>query len=138
MKFFAILLSVAALAVSAVAIPLEVRNAIARVRAADVAPGGRGTFFHPGLGACGESNTDSDAVVAIGAGIFDSGAHCLQWVKISANGLTAFGQVVDVCESCGNGDLDMSPSLFEVFAPLSAGVVEVSWNFEPFGFQPPK
>lgn len=54
------------------------------------------------------------------------------------NGISAFGQVVDVCESCGDGDIDMSPSLFEQMAPLSEGVIQVSWNFEPVGFQPPK
>lgn len=34
------------------------------------------TFFHPGLGACGETNTDSDFIVALGHAEFDSGSFC--------------------------------------------------------------
>jgi len=139
-KLFATLASVAVLAASAVASPLEARNATVRVRAADVTHTGRGTFFDPGLGACGDTNTDSDPVVAIGIGRFGSGGNCFQWMKITntANGNTVFGQTLDACESCGDSDIDMSPSLFEQLAPLSEGVITVSWNFEPFGFQPPK
>ncbi|KLO08985.1 Non-catalytic module family EXPN protein [Schizopora paradoxa] len=137
-QLFSVLAAVAVLAGSAVASPLETRNATVRVRAADVTHTGRGTFFTPGLGACGQTSTSSDPVVAIGAGRFGSGGNCFQWMKITANGVTAFGQTLDECESCGDSDIDMSPSLFQNFAPLSQGVVEVTWNFEPFGFQPPK
>jgi len=137
-KLFASLASVAVLAASAVASPFEVHNATVRVRAADVTHTGRGTWFNPGLGACGDTNSDSDPVVAIGAPRFGSGGNCFQWIKITANGVTAFGQTLDECEGCGENDLDLSPSLFENFAPLSQGVISVSWNFEPFGFSPPK
>ncbi|KLO11476.1 hypothetical protein SCHPADRAFT_470227 [Schizopora paradoxa] len=109
MKFIASLASVAVLVSSAVATPLSVepRNATVRVRAADVTHTGRGTWFNPGLGACGETNSDSDPVLAIGSSRFGSGGNCFQWVKITANGVTAFGQTVDSCPGCGEDDLGL-------------------------------
>ncbi|KLO11493.1 Non-catalytic module family EXPN protein [Schizopora paradoxa] len=130
--------AIAAFAIPAMASPVE--NATLAVRADDVTHTGRGTWFHPGLGACGQTNNDNDPVVAIGIGRFGSGGNCNQWMKITntATGATAFGQTLDACESCGDSDIDMSPSLFQKLAPLSQGVITVSWNFEPVGFQPPK
>lgn len=31
---------------------------------------------------------------------------------------------------------DLSPSLFQNFAPIDQGVIPVSWDFMPQGFQP--
>jgi len=97
---------------------------------------GQGTWFEVGLGACGYENVNSDKIVALSVERYGDGGNCNQYVKITANGNTEYAQVRDECEACGEYSLDMSPSLFEEFASLSVGVIDISWNFEPFGFEP--
>ncbi|KAI0057887.1 riboflavin-aldehyde forming enzyme [Artomyces pyxidatus] len=92
--------------------------------------GGRGTWFDVGLGACGLYNVDSDFIVALATPDYAGGAHCNQMITITANGQTASAQVRDECPSCNSGSIDMSPGLFQQFASLDVGVVEVSWNYD--------
>ncbi|TDL17537.1 hypothetical protein BD410DRAFT_794232 [Rickenella mellea] len=82
-----------------------------------------------------EQNTDH--IVAISSQRFANGGNCNQWIRISANGKTAFGLTRDSCPGCGVDDLDLTPTLFQKFASLDVGVITVTWNFEPFGFVPP-
>jgi len=99
---------------------------------------GRGTWYEPGLGACGFTDSASDPVLAIGQGRYGDGGNCNQWVAITntANGATAFGLTRDECESCSTEDLDMSPSLFQQLGNLDQGVITVSWHFQAKGWQP--
>ncbi|KAH7926484.1 hypothetical protein BV22DRAFT_1009043 [Leucogyrophana mollusca] len=92
---------------------------------------GRGTWFNVGLGACGETNVNSDPIVAISSAIYGSGGNCGQWVHVTntANGKSAYGMTRDECPSCSSGSLDMSPGLFEQIGDLDTGVLEISWNF---------
>jgi len=92
---------------------------------------GRGTWFSPGLGNCGKTDGDGDLILAIGKQLYDrtGGSHCNQMVKIVANGKTAYGKTRDSCQSCSDNDIDMSPALFQKFAPLDTGVLKVSWSF---------
>ncbi|KIM35926.1 hypothetical protein M413DRAFT_325213 [Hebeloma cylindrosporum] len=99
---------------------------------------GRGTWFHPGMGNCGKRNGDNDLILAIGKKLYDrnGGSNCDQWVEIVANGKKAYGKTRDSCQSCTDNDIDMSPALFKKLAPLSTGVVKVSWHFMAKGWQP--
>lgn len=101
---------------------------------------GRGTWFHVGEGNCGKWNVDSDHIVAVPKSLYDQnkGSNCGQYVRITNRdtGKTVYGLTRDSCPSCGWGDLDMSPSLFEELAPLSKGVVNISWNFMARGWNP--
>jgi len=97
---------------------------------------GRGTWFYPGLGACGYTDGSGDPIVAISSKRWGTGSNCDQWLKITADGKTAYARARDECPSCGSGDLDMSPSLFEKFASLDVGVLSISWNFQPKGWAP--
>ncbi|KAG7086437.1 hypothetical protein E1B28_002391 [Marasmius oreades] len=91
---------------------------------------GRATFFYVGLGNCGWNSVDSDWVVALSLGSnYDNGAHCGRNVRVNANGVSRTATVVDSCPSCGWGDLDMSPSFFQNFASLDAGVFQMSWDW---------
>ena len=36
----------------------------------------KGTYFNVGLGACGEFDTDDDAIVAISADLYGDGGYC--------------------------------------------------------------
>ncbi|KAF8636194.1 hypothetical protein AX17_003682 [Amanita inopinata Kibby_2008] len=101
---------------------------------------GRGTWFHVGLGNCGNWNVDSDHIVAIPKSLYDhnGGHNCGQWIEIVnvRNGKKAFGLTRDSCPSCGSGDLDMSPSLFSVLDSLDVGVLKISWHFMNKAWKP--
>jgi len=90
---------------------------------------GVGTYFIPGLGACGRTNSASDLIVAISSAIYDGGAHCFDLVEISSGGKSVQAQVVDECPSCNANDLDLSPATFEKFAPLAQGEIDITWEF---------
>ncbi|KIO16151.1 hypothetical protein M407DRAFT_57369, partial [Tulasnella calospora MUT 4182] len=89
---------------------------------------GRGTWFNVGLGACGKRNKDSQPIIAMNKVQWNNGKLCGKWLTIKANGKTAKGYIEDLCPSCKKGALDLSPSLFKKFAPLSKGVITVNWN----------
>ncbi|KAG7092289.1 hypothetical protein E1B28_008651 [Marasmius oreades] len=89
----------------------------------------RFTFYDPGLGACGGTNSNSDFIVALNAPQWDGGSHCFQTITITFEGKTHDAQVVDLCPGCPYGGLDMSRSLFDVFAPQDRGVISGSWEF---------
>lgn len=67
----------------------------------------QGTWYYPGLGACGYTDSSSDDVLAISVDIYGSGGYCNQWVSITntATGNVAYGQIRDKCMGCAAGDL---------------------------------
>ncbi|KAG7088276.1 hypothetical protein E1B28_012289 [Marasmius oreades] len=99
---------------------------------------GKGTWFHPGMGNCGNYNTDNDPIVAIGLDLYkqNGGNNCGQWVSITSNDKHAYGIIWDSCPGCNNNDLDMSPTLFQKFGPLDKGVLDIKWEFQPRGWSP--
>ncbi|KAF8588583.1 hypothetical protein K439DRAFT_1613423 [Ramaria rubella] len=92
---------------------------------------GRGTFFYPGLGNCGEWNDSNDPIIAISTEIYGDGDNCGQWVHITNtdNGQTTYGLVRDSCPSCAAGSLDMSPDVFQNLASLDVGVIPITWHY---------
>ncbi|VUC30919.1 unnamed protein product [Clonostachys rosea] len=97
------------------------------------------TYFHQGLGSCGQTKSDSDAVVALSALDYGEWANpneatvCGKWIKITAsNGKTARAQVWDKCPGgeCVSGGIDVSPSVFTQIADLSVGRLTVTWEYE--------
>ncbi|ESK92216.1 non-catalytic module family expn protein [Moniliophthora roreri MCA 2997] len=91
---------------------------------------GRATYFYVGLGNCGDTNVDADIVVALATSTYNNGAHCNQQVKITdSKGTVQYATVKDSCSTCAEGDLDMSPSLFQLFNSLDTGVFPMSWEF---------
>jgi len=99
---------------------------------------GRGTWYYPGMGNCGWENSAGDPVVAISVGLYDSNeaSNCGQWMFIEYNGASTYARTVDSCQSCGPNDIDMSPDTFKALAPLSIGVIQVTWNFMNKEFSP--
>ncbi|KAK7444274.1 hypothetical protein VKT23_001168 [Stygiomarasmius scandens] len=92
---------------------------------------GTATYFEVGLGNCGWQSVDTDWVVALAKSTYGDGEHCGKQVKITnSDGTEATATVVDSCQSCAAGDLDMSPGLFSHFASLGLGVFSISWEFE--------
>lgn len=96
------------------------------------------TYYTPGLGSCGVTNTESDHIVALAIGMMQAGYSgnpnlnplCGRSITISSGGKTATATITDTCPGCSDGSLDLTPSLFEVFDPLSVGRVSgVEWWF---------
>ncbi|VUC24497.1 unnamed protein product [Clonostachys rosea] len=97
------------------------------------------TYFHQGMGACGQFHSDSDAVVALSSFDFGNDANpnkaavCGKWIKIThKNGKTARAQVWDKCPGgeCVSGSIDVSPSVFTQIVDSSVGRTQVTWEFE--------
>jgi hypothetical protein len=99
-----------------------------------------------GSGACGVVFNSTDLVVSLNSAQYDNGANCFKTVSITANGVTVQARVLDEvrgktaqtprmfadilqCPGCQYAGLDLSPSLFQEFAPLDLGETIGSWYF---------
>jgi len=98
------------------------------------------TWYNPsvGIGACGRRNSDSELVVALNAPQFDpqtpggnpnNNRLCGRRVRLNFQGRSADATIVDRCPGCRNGDLDLSPALFQRFASLGTGRIRGTWDF---------
>lgn len=87
---------------------------------------GQMTYFYPGLGACGETNNNKDAVAAVSSAVYNSGGGCNKVATIHYNGKSTTARVVDVCPSCDTGNLDVSPSVFQALSDLATGRIDVT------------
>lgn len=102
-----------------------------RAPAADAAAAsysGQMTYFYPGLGACGETNSNTDAVAAVSSAVYASGGGCNKVATIHYNGKSTTARVVDLCPSCATGSIDVSPTVFQALSDLSAGRIDVTWE----------
>lgn len=96
---------------------------------------GDGTYYQPGLGSCGWTNSDSDMIVAVNHIQMANGANsnhnpnCGRTIKVKGPKGSVTVKVVDTCPGCGSGALDLSPAAFEKIADLSAGRVPISWSY---------
>ncbi|KAF8975236.1 hypothetical protein BGZ46_009316 [Entomortierella lignicola] len=61
----------------------------------------------------------------------DGYSQCGRTVSITVGGTTVQAKVVDTCPAqyCAWGALDLSQAVFKQFAPLSQGVVQLTWDF---------
>lgn len=88
------------------------------------------TYYDVGLGSCGQTNTDSESVVAMAEGMMQK-SYCGRSITISYEGNTHQATVVDTCPGCSGASLDLSPSLFTAVAPSGDGRVHgVDWWFD--------
>ncbi|KIK68117.1 hypothetical protein GYMLUDRAFT_36947 [Collybiopsis luxurians FD-317 M1] len=102
---------------------------------------GDGTFYAPGLGACGLTNTSTQMIAAIGHTAFDTfpGATvnpnlnpiCGKSVKATYGTKSVTVQIVDRCAGCaGEYDLDFSESAFALLADPAVGRIHgVTWEY---------
>ncbi|KAL7271394.1 hypothetical protein RUND412_005844 [Rhizina undulata] len=86
---------------------------------------GDGTFYYPGLGACGVTNTASDLIVATNIAHFECGKQ----IQITRNGVSVTATIQDLCAGCSVDDVDMSPAVFTQLATEAEGRVSVTWKF---------
>ncbi|KAF8498448.1 RlpA-like double-psi beta-barrel-protein domain-containing protein-containing protein, partial [Gautieria morchelliformis] len=93
---------------------------------------GQGTWYIPGLGACGSYNTRADYVVAINQAQYHSKmCHKHDRIINMKNGKSVHAETADECPTCSFGSLDMSPVVFSAIAEsgLDEGRLEISWSF---------
>lgn len=93
---------------------------------------GEMTYYDPATGnqvACGGYFTPGDRIAALGASDFDGRGVCGKTATVSYQGKTTTVRVVDRCEACKDGDIDVTPTSFQDLAPLPVGRVPgVSWE----------
>ncbi|KAK0556274.1 hypothetical protein OC844_005893 [Tilletia horrida] len=100
--------------------------------------GGKGTWFNVAENEvdCGGYYKPSDFVVALNQGQYGNldarSPYCDQYISITSNGKTATAKIVDACpespDACHWGALDMSTGLFQFFAGLDVGVIDIQWH----------
>ncbi|KAJ3992034.1 RlpA-like double-psi beta-barrel-protein domain-containing protein-containing protein [Lentinula boryana] len=94
---------------------------------------GDGTWYETGLGACGITNTDGDAIVAAAWQTFDEYPNpiCNKQVTMYYGGKSVTATITDRCAGCaGAADLDMSPSLFDTLVgDPGIGRVSITWHY---------
>ncbi|KAI1108228.1 RlpA-like double-psi beta-barrel-protein domain-containing protein-containing protein [Nemania sp. NC0429] len=113
---------------SALAAPVSSINGDAALATRSQSFTGDITFYQPGLGACGETNADGEAVVAMSPSQYDG--SCGKTITITKGGKTAKAKVVDKCPACASGSIDVSSTVFQSLADLSVGRTTVSWSFD--------
>ncbi|KAI1820593.1 RlpA-like double-psi beta-barrel-protein domain-containing protein-containing protein [Xylaria intraflava] len=85
------------------------------------------TFYQPGLGACGETDSASEDVVALSPAQFTG--SCGRTITVTKDGRTAEAKVVDLCPSCASGAIDVSLTVFQSLADPAVGRTTVSWSY---------
>ncbi|KAI7781618.1 hypothetical protein LA080_014516 [Diaporthe eres] len=87
---------------------------------------GEMTYYDPVTGnqvACGGYYTTNDRIAALGASDFDGRGVCGKTATVSYQGKTMAVTIVDRCEACKDGDIDVTPTAFQDLAPLPVGRV---------------
>jgi len=118
------LFTLATLALTATASPLQKRDNY-----------GRATFYDVGLGNCGGYNSANEHVVALNTAQYGSTSQvssaCGQTITITYNGKTEQATIVDSCPTCPNQALDMSTSLFSALTGgnMGLGQIYVNWSW---------
>lgn len=102
------------------------------------------TFYTIGMGSCGIDVTgqkpngtspSNPAVVALSyvqmeiSGNPNLNPLCGKLIKITANGKTGYGKVLDMCEGCQSGSIDVNQEAFANFYDPSLGRKPCTWEF---------
>ncbi|KAI0789749.1 hypothetical protein C8Q75DRAFT_806903 [Abortiporus biennis] len=91
---------------------------------------GEATFYNPGVGNCGETNTQVDFVVAVNIDVFNQFRSVIcddKFMSVTAFGKTVSLKIVDECVTCGPDGIDLSLAAFEIFAPPGTGEFQAQW-----------
>ncbi|KAI1101891.1 RlpA-like double-psi beta-barrel-protein domain-containing protein-containing protein [Jackrogersella minutella] len=89
------------------------------------------TYYQPGLGSCGETNTAEDHIVALAPAQFEADPKaCGKTIQITiAGGKTATAKVVDKCMGCSDDSIDVSTAVFQELADLTVGRAQIEWDY---------
>jgi expansin len=88
--------------------------------------------FADGSGNCGFDPTPNDLMVAaMNHTDYANSAACGACAHLVGPKGEVTVRIVDRCPECPAGDIDLSPEAFEKIADLSAGRVDISWQYVP-------
>lgn len=96
------------------------------------------TYYDPALGACGFTNSGSDAIVAVSHIVFDAvsvGSNpnanplCGKKIRARRDNKSIDLTVVDRCTGCQPTDIDVTRSVFADLATIDEGRVSVNWSW---------
>ncbi|KAF8625814.1 hypothetical protein AX15_005197 [Amanita polypyramis BW_CC] len=100
--------------------------------------GGYATYFYQegNAGACGQVHSDNDLIAAMDSARYGNedgrSALCGRKVRITnpSNEKSVVVTIADACPTCRNANsIDLSLGAFEQIAPLSEGIVDITWKF---------
>ncbi|KAJ7080463.1 hypothetical protein C8R44DRAFT_862876 [Mycena epipterygia] len=88
------------------------------------------TFYEPNgsVGKCGTVIQNSDLAVAVSPYSFANGAHCGETIAVEHDNLVDTFKVEDECVTCKGNNIALTSGGFQIFAPLSAGVINVTYT----------
>ncbi|KAK0438405.1 RlpA-like double-psi beta-barrel-protein domain-containing protein-containing protein [Armillaria borealis] len=109
---------------------------------------GDGTFYTPGLGACGWNNTEADPIAAVSYLLFDyfpgsttsnpnlnpiCGKKLVAHYTDPQTQQQATSQEITIVDRCAGCEIrwsvDFSPSVFRTLASRSLGRINITWSF---------
>ncbi|KAI1792224.1 barwin-like endoglucanase [Ganoderma leucocontextum] len=104
--------------------------------------GGNATTYAPGLGSCGVFSIDANFVVAVDAHTINnfpgagSDPHlnplCFRKLKVTYKEKSVIVKVVETCDNCKVGSVELSPAAFKRLAPLKTGRLDnITWTLLP-------
>ncbi|KAI0029874.1 hypothetical protein K488DRAFT_88325 [Vararia minispora EC-137] len=132
MRFSALALSLTALVAPALAGPVDHHSLAKRIGSDLVKRDGRMTWYNIETGnevACSGYYVGTDYVVAMNKPQFQSWDWCGKTLSITYNGIMVNATVVDECEGCSAGALDLTESLFKKLSgDLNLGVFYTNWQ----------
>ena len=82
-----------------------------------------------GLGNCSYPAPANGLFVALSPAEYDSAAACGGYLEVTGPGGSVTVQVIDQCPPCATGHIDLSETAFARLAPLSAGLINVSYGY---------
>ncbi|ORX69489.1 barwin-like endoglucanase, partial [Linderina pennispora] len=96
---------------------------------------GEGTYYDPGLGACGKTNKGTELIAAINAPQYGNTPNpnnapvCGKCALVKGPLGQVKVKIVDRCPVCKTGDLDLSPSAFNKIGKKADGRIKITWSF---------
>ncbi|KAK9760397.1 hypothetical protein K7432_015612 [Basidiobolus ranarum] len=96
---------------------------------------GDGTYYTPGLGACGVVNGPTELIAALNApqfGPYANPSHspaCYSCALVNGPLGSVKVKIVDKCPTCKFGSLDLSPAAFNHIALEAQGRVHITWTY---------
>ncbi|KAG9232303.1 hypothetical protein BJ875DRAFT_467170 [Amylocarpus encephaloides] len=129
-----ILSAILAFTALASAVPVDIADAGTANVTLIAAPQERGvaTYYYQngGTGSCGERWSDNDILCAVSPSRIRG--RCGHPCRLSANGHTLWGRVVDTCVGCSPQHVDVSVRAFRILSNnnLGAGRINVDWRIK--------
>jgi expansin len=104
-------------------------SAARTVAAAGTTAGSATHYVLAGTGNCSYPSPPADGLfVALSPSEYGGAAACGGYVDVSGPGGSVRAEVIDQCPPCAAGHIDLSEAAFSRIAPLSAGLVSVTYR----------